>query len=101
MIYELLKERRAIGNDRAISLEKLAHLTGITERSVMLRVEKERRAGKLICSTSKGNHGYYLPECTEDLKAFVRQQNSRMKAHRKVILPFIRAIRTDDWEKLA
>lgn len=101
MIYELLKERRAIGNDRAISLEKLAQLTGITERSVMLRVEKERRAGRLICSTSKGNHGYFLPECTEDLKAFVKQQNSRMKAHRKVILPFIRAIRNDDWEKLA
>ena len=50
-------------------------LTGMNERAVRLKIQQERKSGKLILSNSKD--GYFLPENPEDVRRFARSMSRR------------------------
>ena len=55
------------GEKNAILSRDLQEKWNMNKRSVSAQVEKFRKAGVLICS---GEHGYFLPESTEELEKF-------------------------------
>lgn len=70
-IFELLH----VGAENALTLRELVQLTGEDERSIRRRIQAERKAGKLILSDCL--HGYFLPECPEDVQRFARSMSRR------------------------
>ena len=82
MIYEYLKERGAYGKDNAaLSLEICAAFEELTPRRLQKQIYTERREGRIICSRTDEGGGYYLPAAEEDVLAFVKQQEGRIKSH--------------------
>lgn len=63
------------GAENGIKLPELVKLTGQEERIVRRRIQAERKAGKLILSDCL--HGYFLPECPEDVQRFARSMSRR------------------------
>ena len=47
----------------------------MNERAVRLKIQQERKSGKLILSNSKD--GYFLPENPEDVQRFARSMSRR------------------------
>ena len=70
-ISELLQ----IGSENGVTLRELVALTGVNERVVRLRIQQERKAGKLILSNNRD--GYFLPECPEDVLHFAHSMSRR------------------------
>lgn len=70
-ISELLQT----GAENGTTLRELVALTGMNERVVRLKIQQERRAGKLILSNNKD--GYFLPERPEDVQRFARSMSRR------------------------
>lgn len=70
-IFDLLHPGAANG----IKLSELAALTNQDEREVRRRIQTERKDGKLILSDCL--HGYFLPECPEDVQRFARSMSRR------------------------
>ena len=70
-ISELLQT----GAENGVTLRELVAMTGMNERLVRLRIQQERKAGKLILSNNKD--GYYLPECPGDVLRFARSMSRR------------------------
>ena len=69
-IFSLLQT----GAENGVMLRELVAMTGMNERLVRLKIQQERKAGKLILSNNRD--GYFLPETTEDVQRFARAQNS-------------------------
>ena len=65
-IFSLLQT----GAENGVTLRELVALTGMNERLVRLKIQQERKDGKLILSNSKD--GYFLPENPEDVQCFAR-----------------------------
>lgn len=63
------------GAENGTTLRKLVALTGMNERAVRLKIQQERKSGKLILSNSKD--GYFLPENPEDVRRFARSMSRR------------------------
>ena len=63
------------GAENGVKLTELAALTNQDERIVRRRIQAERKAGKLILSDCL--HGYFLPECPEDVQRFARSMSGR------------------------
>lgn len=63
------------GAENGIKLSELAALTNQDEREVRRRIQTERKDGKLILSDCL--HGYFLPECPEDVQRFARSMSRR------------------------
>lgn len=63
------------GAENGVTLRELVALTGMNERLVRLKIQQERKAGKLILSNNKD--GYYLPEHPKDVQRFVRSMSRR------------------------
>lgn len=70
-IFELLQT----GAENGTTLRELVALTGMNERAVRLKIQQERKSGKLILSNSKD--GYFLPENPEDVRRFARSMSRR------------------------
>lgn len=70
-VFELL----SIGSNQGVTLRQLAALTGLDERVVRLRIQQERKSGKLILSNNRD--GYFLPEHPEDVQRFARSMSRR------------------------
>ena len=70
-ISELLQP----GAENGTTLRELVALTGMNESVVRLKIQQERRAGKLILSNNKD--GYFLPERPEDVQRFARSMSRR------------------------
>ena len=49
------------GAENGVTLRELVAMTGMNERLVRLKIQQERKAGKLILSNNRD--GYFLPEC--------------------------------------
>lgn len=82
MIYELLNS----GKENAITTEELLKVCKFThKRDLMFQIAKEREDGALICSTTSGNGGYYIPNSKEELKEYVASMDSRAKSIFKVV----------------
>lgn len=63
------------GTENGTTLRELVALTGMNERLVRLKIQQERKDGKLILSNNRD--GYFLPETTEDVQRFARSMSRR------------------------
>lgn len=63
------------GAENGTTLRELVAVTGLNERVVRLKIQQERKAGKLILSNNKD--GYFLPERPEDVQRFARSMSRR------------------------
>ena len=63
------------GAENGTTLRELVAATGLNERAVRLKIQQERKAGKLILSNNRD--GYFLPECPEDVRRFARSMSRR------------------------
>ncbi|MFQ8765882.1 MAG: hypothetical protein ACLR8U_04710 [Oscillospiraceae bacterium] len=63
------------GAENGVALRELVAMTGMNERLVRLKIQQERKAGKLILSNNRD--GYFLPECPEDVRRFARSMSRR------------------------
>lgn len=63
------------GAENGVTLRELVAATGLNERVVRLKIQQERKSGKLILSNNKD--GYFLPERPEDVQRFVRSMSRR------------------------
>lgn len=70
-IFSLLQT----GAKNGVTLRELVAMTGMNERLVRLKIQQERKAGKLILSNNRD--GYFLPECPEDVRRFARSMSRR------------------------
>lgn len=70
-IFSLLQT----GAENGVTLRELVAMTGMNERVVRLKIQQERKSGKLILSNNKD--GYFLPECPEDVRRFARSMSRR------------------------
>lgn len=67
-IYDLLP----VGSENAISRRQLMQITGLEDRKLRRKIEKERKAGLLILSnTSEGSGGYYKPASTTEIRRWI------------------------------
>ena len=64
-----------IGAENGTTLHELVTATGLNERVVRLKIQQERKSGKLILSNNKD--GYFLPERPEDVQRFARSMSRR------------------------
>lgn len=71
-ISELLQ----IGAENGTTLRELVAMTDMNERVVRLKIQQERKKGKLILSNSRD--GYFLPERPEDVQRFARSMSRRV-----------------------
>ena len=72
-IAELLRP----GSENGTRLSELVQLTGEDERTVRRRIQRERKAGKLILSDNAS--GYFLPASADDVRRFVRSMSRRAR----------------------
>ena len=70
-IFDLLHT----GAENGTTLRELVAATGLNERVVRLKIQQERKTGKLILSNNKD--GYFLPERPEDIQCFARSMSRR------------------------
>ena len=63
------------GAENGTTLRELVAATGLNERVVRLKIQQERKSGKLILSNNRD--GYFLPECPEDVRRFARSMSRR------------------------
>lgn len=63
------------GAENGTTLRELVALTGMNERVVRLKIQQERKAGKLILSNSRD--GYFLPASPRDVQRFARSMSRR------------------------
>lgn len=74
MVKEILKT----GQRNALSPEYLTERLNLgTVRALQKQVEKERREGAVILSTSVPPGGYYLPENEREVRQFVKTLENR------------------------
>lgn len=74
MVKEILKT----GQRNALSPEYLTERLNLgTVRALQKQVEKERREGAVILSTSVPLGGYYLPENEREVRQFVKTLENR------------------------
>lgn len=72
-IYDLLPE----GKENAISTAELCGIVSVTPRELQKMIERERRYGALILSSTKG--GYFKSNDRAELSEFVRTLNNRAR----------------------
>lgn len=63
------------GAENGVTLRELVAATGLNKRVVRLKIQQERKSGKLILSNNKD--GYFLPERPEDVQRFARSMSRR------------------------
>lgn len=74
MVQEILKT----GKENALSPEYLANILKLgTIRALQRQVEKERREGAVILSSSVPPGGYYLPGSRREVEEFIRTLENR------------------------
>lgn len=83
-IYDLLP----VGAEYAISRRQLSTITGLPDRQLRRQIAEERKAGRLILSsTAEVGGGYFRPADTQELRRWV----AMMTAHTNATLAVIRA----------
>lgn len=74
MIEEILHT----GIQNALSPEYLVAVTGLDSvRAVQKQIERERRSGAVILSSTQPPGGYYLPANREEVRRFIRTLENR------------------------
>lgn len=76
MVQELLSR----GKENARTTEELMKACNFSnKRELTQQVARERAAGAIICSTTSGNGGYYLPQNRDEIRSFVNSMDRRAK----------------------
>lgn len=76
----MVQEKLQRGKENAMSKAELMELCGFTDtRALQLQIAKERADGAIICSTTVGQGGYYLPQDKEEVREFIKSMTSRAK----------------------
>lgn len=65
------------GSDNGLTITDLVRLTGLDERIIRRRINRERRDGILIISDNV--HGYFLAENVEEVRRFIRSMSRRAR----------------------
>ena len=78
MIYEILKAQNAKGPERAITRNELMRKTGLELRELRRMIQRERRH-HIICGKTYGSGGYYRPACREDITAYRKLFEKRIR----------------------
>lgn len=78
MIYEILKAHKARGPERAMTRGELMNRTGLDLRELRRMIQKERRR-HIICGKTFGEGGYYRPACREQITAYRKLFEQRIK----------------------
>ena len=65
------------GSDNGLTITDLVQLTGLDERIIRRRINRERRDGILIISDNV--HGYFLAENVEEVRRFIRSMSRRAR----------------------
>lgn len=74
----MVKEVLGTGKENALSPEYLANILKLwTIRALQKQVEKERREGAVILSSSVPPGGYYLPGSRREVAEFIRTLENR------------------------
>ena len=64
------------GSERAVSLRRLADITGLSTREVRRAIQRERLLGFPICELGRG---YFLAENEEERRRWVRSMRGRAR----------------------
>lgn len=72
-IFDILPE----GRRNALPLALLCDIFGMDSRTARKEIERERKAGAPILSTTTPPGGYYRSRDTEELRCFVRSMERR------------------------
>ncbi len=67
MIEKFLRERGAIGAEKAIKTKVIMKALQLKRRAVTERVARERAAGALICAITTEGGGYFMPATEEEI----------------------------------
>lgn len=73
LVSDLLHE----GAENGATIMELVQLMGEDERSIRRRIQRERKAGKLILSDNQS--GYFLPATEDEVKRFIRSMSRRAR----------------------
>lgn len=74
MVYEALK----IGEENALSPDYLRVTLGLTSnRAVQKQIERERRQGKVILSSTQPPGGYFRAANKHDIRQFIKTLENR------------------------
>lgn len=74
MVNELLSR----GKENAKTTEELMRACHFeSRRELTLQIAKEREAGELICGTTSGQGGYYLPADRAEVLEFIKSMSNR------------------------
>lgn len=80
----LIEDLLNTGEEKAISKDNIMKALNIeTERDFYRELETERKAGAVICSSSKG--GFYLPKTADEVSRFLHKMEARAKTTIDVI----------------
>lgn len=66
------------GSENGIHLCELSKYSGIEDRYLRKAIEQIRRAGIVILSDAE--HGYYLPDNSAELAAYIRKEERRARS---------------------
>ncbi len=76
MVHEKLQR----GKENAITSLELMKLCGFHDkRTLQMQISRERAEGIVICSTTVGQGGYYLPQDKEEVREFIKSMTNRAK----------------------
>lgn len=76
MVEELLN----MGKEKALTTDELMRACHLEHRrDLTLQIARERAAGALICSTTSGQGGYYLPKNRAEVVEYINSMSSRAK----------------------
>lgn len=93
MVQELLSR----GKENAITTEELMRACNFSnKRELTQQISKERAAGVIICSTTSGNGGYYLPKSKDEIRNFVNSMDRRAKNTFKAVKNARRLLKETD-----
>ena len=82
MVEELLNR----GKENAITTGELMRACYLKHRrDLTTQIARERAAGALICSTTSGQGGYYLPESRAEVVEFINSMSNRAENTFKAI----------------
>lgn len=92
-IEKYLKECHAIGRDNVVLTSDIMRDLAIAKRAIVKRVLEERSNGALICSTTSGNGGYYLPATIEEIETQKAILENGFKQRALAVRPFRQALK--------
>lgn len=82
----MLAEYIPKGKTNAMTGRELSQMLQVSNRQIRAEIEKLRRDGLVICSSSRGEKkGYYIPENEHEKEEFLNQYESYIKQMRRTL----------------